>query len=140
MRFEPNQGARSFERGSGDITVWFPAAGTVAARVRGYVLEALAAIAFDEIDRHAAAHGHPGRGFIDLSELSGFDWGARLVLIRWNIAHRRQAVRLDVLSTGGTTTAALRALATVLRGRLVVHRESYTFDAAFSAVALQEAR
>jgi hypothetical protein len=136
MRFEPgdDDDARTIERGPGGITLWFPAPGTVAAHVRGHVLETLAAAAFDEVDRHAAKQSHPGRGFVDLSGLSGFDWGARLVMVRWNVAHRREAVRLHVLSPDHwSTTAALRALATVLRGRLVVHREPYTFDAAFAA-------
>jgi hypothetical protein len=137
MRFEPPSDAHSFDGPECDITVWYPAAGTVAARVRGHVSRSVAAATFADIDRHALEHGHPGRGFIDLSDVSGFDWAARLVLIRWNVAHRAQAVRLDVLSDHWVTASALRALATVLGGRLVVHGEAYTFEAAYFATVPQ---
>jgi hypothetical protein len=133
MRFDPPSDARSFDDPSCEITVWYPAPGTVAARARGHVRRPVVAAAFMDIDQHAAQHGHPGRGFIDMSELTGFEWSARLVLVRWNITHRTEAVRLDILSHQWFTTSVLRALATVLGGRLVVHGEAYTFEAAYAA-------
>jgi hypothetical protein len=136
VRFDPPSDARSFEDPSCKITLWYPSPGMVAARACGHVRRPVVAAAFTDIDRHAADQGHPGRGFIDMSELTGFEWSARLVLIRWNIAHRKEAVRLDILSHQWFTTSVLRALGTVLGGRLVVHGEAYTFDAAYAASTL----
>jgi hypothetical protein len=133
VRFDPPSDARSFDGPSCEITIWYPAPGMVAARARGHVRRPVVAAAFTDIDRYAAEHGHPGRGFIDMSDLTGFEWSARLVLVRWNVAHRKEAVRLDILSHHWFTTSTLRALATVLGGRLVVHGEAYTFEAAYAA-------
>lgn len=129
--FEPTGPVKSFRDGGGEVTVWFPAEEMVAGRVVGDIGGSLATAAFDEVDRHAASHGHPGRGFIDLSAMTHFDWEARLILVRWNIAHRHQASRLDFLADSWLAHMALRALSIVLDERLVAHEDRVLFEATY---------
>lgn len=132
-RFEPSGVVRSFRSGSGEVTVWFPGGDVVAARVAGYVRGGIAAAAYAEVDRYSASALHPGRGFVDLSELTDWDWDARMVLVRWNLAHRHQASRLDLLTSSRVVHLAVRALGTILENRFVAHEGRVTFEAAYGA-------
>lgn len=129
--FEPTGQIKSFRSGGGEITLWFPGENMVAGRVVGHVRRGLVAATYAEIDRYATSHGHPGRGFIDLSGLTDFDWEARMTLVRWNLAHRHEASRLDLLTDSRLAHLALRALATILGERLVAHEDRVTFEAAY---------
>lgn len=131
-RFTPSGLVRSFCGDGGEITLWFPGGDVAAGRVVGPVKRALAAAAYAEIDRYAASHCHPGRGFIDISAMTTFEWEARMVLVRWNIAHRHQASTMDVLTHSWIADMSLRTLGTVLRERLVVHENRTTFETAYS--------
>jgi hypothetical protein len=132
--FEPTADARTFGSGEGEIVLWHPADGVAAARVTGYIVGRLASATFAEIDRVAEVRGHPARGFCDFSEMTGFDWDARGVFVRWNIVHRNQASRFDVLSGSWITHAVLTALGKVMGERLVSHAERATFEAAYGAL------
>jgi hypothetical protein len=132
--FEPTADAKTFGSGEGEVLLWFPADGAVAARMTGHIVGRVAAATFAEIDRVAQAREHPGRGFADFTAMTGFDWEAKGVLVRWNIAHRHQASRFDVLSGSWITHATVTALSGVLGDRLVSHAERATFDAAYSVM------
>jgi hypothetical protein len=114
------------------VLLWFPVDGVAAARVTGHIRAGIAVAAYAEIDRYATARTHPGRGFVDFSGMSEFEWDARAVMMRWNIAHRKQATRLDVLSGSWMTHSVLTALGTVLGHRLVSHADRLTFEAAYA--------
>src|SRR5205823_715679 len=116
--FEPTGVVKSFRSGGGEVALWFPGGDLVAARITGHVHTGLATAAFAEIDRYAASHCHPGRGFIDFSEMTNFDWDARMVLVRWNLAHREQASRMDLMTEERAVHLALRALRTILGERV----------------------
>jgi hypothetical protein len=131
--FEPSGTVRTFRSGGGEVTLWFPGGELVAGRVEGHVRGGLAIAAFREIDRHTASHPFPGRGFIDFSAMTAFEWDARMTLLRWNLAHRRQAQRLDLLSETWLAHMALRALGTILGDRLVSHENRVTFEAAYAS-------
>jgi hypothetical protein len=135
--FEPSGLVRSFRSGNGEVTLWFPGANLVAARVVGHVRAGLATAAFAEIDRYAISQGHPGRGFIDFSAMTNFDWDARMTLVRWNLAHRHEASRLDLLTDSLLAHIAVGALATILGGRLVAHEDRVTFEAAYTTSVAQ---
>jgi hypothetical protein len=135
--FQPDGLVKSFRSGGGSITLWFPVGDIVAACVVGHIRTGLAAAAFAEIDRYASTTCHPGRGFIDFSELTNFDWEARMTLVRWNLAHRREAQRLDLFTDSRLLLMALRALATILGDRLVVHEDRATFAAAYTSAIAQ---
>jgi hypothetical protein len=130
--FEPSGLSKSFRSGGGEVTLWFPAGDMVAGRIVGHVRSGLASAAFAEIDRYTATHRFPGRGFIDFSAMTNFDWEARMTLIRWNLAHRQQASRLDLLTEAWMTHLALRALSTILGDRLISHENRVTFEAAYT--------
>jgi hypothetical protein len=132
--FEPTTDARSFRSGAGEIVLWFPLEGVAAARVSGNIREAIAVATYAEIDRYALAHLHPGRGFVDLTEMTAFDWEAKAVMVRWNIAHRRRASRFDILSGSRIAHGAIKALGGVLGERLVSHADAATFEAAYTAL------
>lgn len=136
-RFEPTGQVKSFRSGSGEVTLWFPGGDIAAGVIMGHVRHGLVAAAFAEIDRYAAANTHPGRGFIDLSGMTNFDWEARMTLIRWNLAHRHEASRLDLLIDSSVARMALRALATILGHRLVPHTDRVTFEAAYGTALAQ---
>jgi hypothetical protein len=131
--FEPTGVIKSFRSGASEITLWFPGGRMVVGRIVGHVRDGLAVAAFAEIDRYAASHGHPGRGFIDLSGMTNFEWDARMTLVRWNLAHRREASRLDLLTDSWTVHMALRALSTILGDRLVAHEDRVTFETAYTS-------
>src|SRR5258708_39200759 len=95
--FEATPSARSFRSGAGEVLIWFPAEGVVAARVTGHIRAGVAAAAYAELDRYALTHAHPGRGFVDFAEMTEFEWEARGVMIRWNVTHRKKAQRVDIL-------------------------------------------
>jgi hypothetical protein len=135
--FEPSGLVKSFRSGGGEVTVWFPGGDMVAARVVGHVRGGLAVAAFGEIDRYAASQCHPGRGFLDLYDMTNFDWEARMTLVRWNLAHRREASRFDLLTGSWTANLALRALSTILGERLVAHEDRVTFEAAYTTARAQ---
>ena len=132
--FEPTEDARTFGSGEGEVVLWFPADGAVAARMTGHIVGRVAAATFAEIDRVAQTREHPGRGFADFTAMSGFDWEAKGVLVRWNIAHRHQAARFDVLSGSWITHAMITALGTILRHRLVSHADRATFESAYAVM------
>jgi hypothetical protein len=136
-RFEPTGLVKSFRSGGGELTLWFPGGDMVAGSVVGHVRHGLVAAAYAEIDRYAAANAFPGRGFVDLSAMTNFDWEARMTLIRWNVAHRREASRLDLLTDSAIVHLALRALSTILGDRLVSHEGRVTFDAAYATALAQ---
>jgi hypothetical protein len=131
--FDPPRSAKSFRSGAGEIVIWFPAEGVAAARVTGNIRAGIAAAVYAEIDRHALTHEHPGRGFVDFSEMTAFDWEAKGVMMRWNIAHRHQAERFDILSGSWITHATVTALGKILGARLVSHAARATFEAAYAA-------
>jgi hypothetical protein len=130
--FEPTPEAKTFGSGEGKIVLWFPVDGVAAGRATGHIVGRLASAAFAEVDRVAQVREHPGRGFVDFSEMTGFDWDAKGVLLRWNVAHRHQASRLDILSGSWITHATITALGTILKDRLVSHAERGTFEWAYS--------
>jgi hypothetical protein len=138
-RFEPSGQTKTFRSGAGEIVLWFPGGDLAVGRVVGHVRAGLAAAAFAEIDRYAAAHEHPGRGFIDFSEMTQFDWEARMTLIRWNVAHRLKARSMDVLTNSWIVQLALRSLGTVLRDRLVAHESRESFESAYGKALAQRA-
>jgi hypothetical protein len=131
--FEPSGTIKTFRSGGSEVTVWFPGGDLVAARIEGHVRGGLATAAFHELDRYAATGPFPGRGFIDFSAMTAFDWEARMTLLRWNLAHRHQANRLDLLTDGWLVHMGLRALGTILGDRLVSHEDRVTFDAAYAS-------
>jgi hypothetical protein len=133
LGFEPPADAKEFRSGTGEIVLWFPGEAVVAARVAGSIHAAIASAVYAEVDRYATSHAHPGRGFVDFRQMTEFDWEAKAVFMRWNIAHRHQAARLDVLSGSRLTHAALTALGGILGERLVSHADAATFEAAYSA-------
>ena len=133
LGFDPPADARTFRSGTGEVVLWFPGEGVAAARVAGNIHAAIAAAVYAEIDRYAASHAHPGRGFVDFREITDFDWEAKGIFLRWNIAHRHQASRFDILSGSRLTHAALTALGGVLGQRLVSHADLTTFEAAYAA-------
>ena len=134
--FEPTGVVKSFRSGGGDVTIWFPGGDLVAGRITGHIRAGLATAAFAELDRYGAAVCHPGRGFIDFSAMTDFDWEARMTLVRWNLHHRAKASRVDLMTESRTVQMALRALASILGDRMVVHQDRATFSAAYaSAVA-----
>jgi hypothetical protein len=128
---------KSFRSGGGEVTLWFPRGNLVAARIVGHVRGGLVMATFAEVDRYALAEVHPGRGFIDLSAMTNFDWDARMTLVRWNLAHRAEASRLDLLSASLLANIAIRALGTILGGRLVAHENRVTFEAAYTGALAQ---
>ncbi len=131
--FEPPGEARSYGDSAGEVTLWFPADGVAAARAVGYIPGGVAAAVYAEIDRVALAREHPRRGFVDFSGMTGFDWDAKAIMVRWNVAHRQEAARFDVLTGSWILHAVLAALGKVLGDRLVSHAERSTFDAAYNA-------
>jgi hypothetical protein len=131
--FDPSADARSFRSGAGEVVLWFPVDGVAAARVSGNIRASLAVAVYAEIDRYAQTHVHPGRGFVDFTEMTAFDWEAKAVMMRWNIAHRRKASRFDILSGSRITHAMITALGGILGDRLVSHAEPSTFEAAYVA-------
>jgi hypothetical protein len=131
--FEPSGIVKSFRTGSGEVTLWFPGGAIAAARVVGHVRSGIAAAAYAEVDRYAAAHVHPGRGFIDLSEMEGFDWESRMILVRWNLAHRKEATRLDLIAWSSAAHLGVRLLSLALGDLVVSHGETRMFDAAYAA-------
>jgi|SRR5579859_323054 len=133
VAFEPSGTVRTFRSGGGEIDLWFPGGEMVAGRIAGHVRAGLASAAFAEVDRYAAAQTFPGRGFIDFSAMTAFDWEARMTLLRWNLAHRRQASRLDILTDTWLAHMGLRALGTILGDRLVSHENRVTFEAAYAS-------
>jgi hypothetical protein len=135
--FDPPLDARTFRSGAGEVVVWFPADGIAAARVTGNIRAGIAAAVYAEIDRYSLTHAHPGRGFVDFTEMTAFDWEAKGVLMRWNIAHRHQAERFDVLSGSWITHATISALGKILGSRLVSHAARATFEAAYAAAVRQ---
>jgi hypothetical protein len=135
--FEPTGLIKSFRSGGGEVTLWFPGGDMAAGRIVGYVRAGLATAAFAEMERYSASQVFPGRGFIDLSEMTNFDWEARMTLVRWNLAHRREASRLDLLTDAWLPHLALRALSTILGDRLVVHENRVTFEAAYTTALAQ---
>jgi hypothetical protein len=135
--FEPMGVTKSFRSGGGEVSLWFPGGDMVAARVQGHVRSGLARAAFGELDHYALAQEHPGRGFIDFSEMTEFDWEARMTLVRWNVANRRKAQRLDLLTQSWAIHLALRSLATILGERLVSHENRVTFESAYSTALTQ---
>ena len=135
--FEPTGLVKPLRTAVGAITLWFPAGDLVAARVAGHVDAGLAASAYAEVDRYARSHEHPGRGFVDLSALTTFEWEARLTLMRWNVAHRYKASRMDVLSDSWIVHLSLGALGTILGDRLVAHQSRAVFEATYAS-ALEE--
>lgn len=132
-RFEPSGTVRSFRAPTGEITLWFPAKGIAAGRVVGEVRPPAVAAAYQEIDRYAETHGHPGHGFIDLSEMTGFDWESRMILVRWNLAHRKQATRLDLLAWSSPVHLGLRLLAIALGDLVVSHPSREAFEQAYAS-------
>jgi hypothetical protein len=135
--FEPDGLVKSFRSGGGAITLWFPAGDIAAATVVGHIRTGIAAATFAEVDRYASTSCHPGRGFIDFSGMTNFDWEARMTLVRWNLSHRREASRLDLFTDSRLTQMALRALVTILGERLVVHEDRATFVAAYTSAVAQ---
>lgn len=135
--FEPAGLIKPFRSGGGEITLWFPGGDLVAGRILGHVRAGLAQAAFGEIDHYAQSQEFPGRGFIDFSKMTDFDWEARMTLLRWNIAHRREAQRLDLLTDSYPVNLALRALGAVLGDRVVAHERCLTFEAAYSTALAQ---
>jgi hypothetical protein len=132
--FDPTPDAKTFGSAEGEVVLWFPVDGVAAARITGHIHGDVASAVFGEIDRVAQAREHPARGFADFSEMTDFDWEAKGVLLRWNIAHRHQASRFDVLSGSWITHATITALGTILRHRLVSHASRTTFDAAYAVM------
>lgn len=130
--FEPSGLIESLRIGGGEVTLWFPGGDMVAARVGGDVGAPLARSVYDEIDRYAAVYEHPGRGFIDLSALTRFDWEARAILIRWNVAHRLKASGMDLLTDSWVFQLATRSLTRILGDRLVVHSTRASFETAYA--------
>jgi hypothetical protein len=130
--FEPSGLIKTYRSGAGEITLWFPGGDLVAGRVVGHVRGGLATAAYAEIDRYAESQCFPGRGFIDFWEMTAFDWEARMTVVRWNLAHRHQATRLDLITSSLGAHIALRALGTILGDRLVAHEDRTTFEAAYA--------
>jgi hypothetical protein len=135
-RFEPSGLVKLCRSGGGEATLWFPGEDLVAARVSGHVRVGLAKAAFAEVDRYAASHVFPGRGFIDFSAMTNFDWDARMTLIRWNIAHRLKASSLDLLTDSWVVQLAVGSLARILGDRLVAHESRASFESAYAAALL----
>jgi hypothetical protein len=131
--FEPAGIIKTFRSGGGEVTVWFPGGDLVAARIVGHVRTGLATAAFAELDRYGAAHCHPGRGFIDFTQMTDFDWDARMTLVRWNLANRAKATRVDLMTESRAVQMALRALASILGDRMVAHQDRATFIAAYTS-------
>jgi hypothetical protein len=131
--FEPTGLVKPLRTAVGAVTLWFPAGDLVAARVAGHVDAGLAAAAYAEVDRYAQAHEHPGRGFVDLTALTTFEWEARLTLMRWNVAHRYKASRMDVLTDSWIVHLSLGALGTILGDRLVAHQSRAAFETAYAS-------
>ena len=132
--FEPTPDAKTFANAEGEVVLWFPVDGVAAARITGRIHGDLASAAFAEVDRVAQTREHPGRGFADFSGMTDFDWEAKGILLRWNIAHRHQAARFDVLSGSWITHAMITALGTILRHRLVSHADRATFESAYAVM------
>lgn len=137
--FEPTGLVKSFRGAECAITLWFPGGDLVAGRVEGYVRTETVTAAFTEIDRYAGSHVHPGRGFMDLTAMTSFEWEARMALLRWNVAHRLKASRMDVLSGSWIVQIALGALGTILGERLVTHESRGDFESAYAAALAQRA-
>jgi hypothetical protein len=131
--FEATGMVKPLRDGQGAVTLWFPGEDIVAARVAGHVGANLVERTFAEIDRYAAKHVHPGRGFIDLSAMTTFDWEARLAFLRWNVANRLKASRVDLLIESWIVRLALGALSTILGDRVVTHEDRASFEAAYAA-------
>jgi hypothetical protein len=129
--FEPSGVIKAFRTGSSELTLWFPGNEIAAARVVGRIRSAVAAAAYAEIDRYTAAQGFPGRGFIDLSGMEEFDWESRMILIRWNVAHRKQAAGLDLFAWSNAARLGLRLLSRALGDLVVSHQERETFNASY---------
>jgi hypothetical protein len=134
--FEPSGHVRSFRGPLGEITLWFPGGEIAAGRVVGEVRAAATTSVFQELDRRSMSHGHPGLGFIDLSEMTGFDWESRMILVRWNLAHRKQASRLHLLAWSRAAHLGVRVLTIALGDLVVSHATRASFEAA-SAAALR---
>ena len=132
--FTPTGEKKDF-RGEGcEATLWFPAAGIVAARVKGHVRERLASAIYAEIDAHTTSHQFPGIGFGDFADITDFDWEARMVLVRWNLQHRAAAQRLHLLTSSPTVQLALRIMTIALGDTVVVHENRATLEAAYHAI------
>jgi hypothetical protein len=133
LPFEPSGTVRSLRGPLGEITLWFPGRGIAAGRVVGEVRATTVSAAYAEIDRYAATHGHPGHGFIDLSEMTAFDWESRMILVRWNLAHRKQASRLDLIAWSSAAHLGVRVLAIALGDLVVSHPTRASFEAAYAS-------
>jgi hypothetical protein len=132
-RFEPSGIVKSFRSPLGEISLWFPGGGIAAGRVVGVIRAPAVAAAYQEIDRYAGLHGHPGHGFIDLSEMTDFDWDSRMIVVRWNLAHRKQAQRLDLLAWSSSAHLGLRVLNIALGDIVVSHATRASFENDYAA-------
>ena len=130
--FEPSGVVHTFGGPLGNITLWFPGGDIAAGRVTGVIRAPAVISVYQEIDRFSALHGHPGHGFIDLSGMTDFDWESRMILVRWNLAHRKQAQRLELLAWSNAAHLGLRVLNIALGDLVVSHSTRESFARAYS--------
>ncbi len=121
-------------------TLWFPAPGMIGAKIVGHASGAAVARIYEIIDARAGGGPPPEDGFLDLTELDGFDWEARGRALRWNIAHRGAKQRLHLLVQSARIEIGVRIFRLVLRDMVEIHTKPETFSLAYSAVVKRRLR
>jgi hypothetical protein len=134
--FVPPIEAESFTCPDGAIAIWFPAPNIVAARATGFVTGRATKAAYARID---AEPRFPNVGFLDLSRSSGFDWNARMRVLRWNVQHLNADPSFHLLIVPRFVIPT-RLLAHLLRDRVEFHLDPASFEAAYALAIRRKTR
>ena len=118
------------------MLLWFPATGVVAARLSGFVNGVTAKDVYARIDAQPLI---PYEGFLDLSGAAGFDWDARMQVIRWNVKHLNPQMSFHV-RTQERFVVASRFLSHLMGRRVEFHFEEASFVSAYTLALKRKAR
>lgn len=135
--FDPTEGASTLATPEGTAVVWFPAPGIAAAKVRGIATGEVARRAYELTD---AQPTFPYEGFLDMYEMTGFDWEARGRVLKWNIAHLGERTMLHVLVQTPPLLLAIKVFQRALQDHVEVHTEKTTFASAYALAVKRRAR
>jgi hypothetical protein len=129
--------AEAFASPEGHVIVWFPAPGIAAARCVGHVTGEVARRAYELTDAQPLT---PYEGFIDMLDVTGFDWEARGRALKWNILHLSPKMQLHVLCEAPPLRVAFKVFERALRDHFEMHLDRTTFESAYAIAIKRHAR
>jgi hypothetical protein len=135
--FTPSGPSRILDSGEGTVILWFPASGICAAWCVGHITGEHTRGVYELVDAQPAP---PPEGFIDMTEMTSFDWEARGRVLRWNLLHLGPRMQLHIRVASAPMLIASKVFERALRGHVEIHREEGSFTSAYSLAIKRRSR